>query len=58
MSDGLALRMLDERERLQPNQRADIIERFFRFIEKHGYRQKYGSPITAGLPELRTPCPE
>jgi len=32
-------RMLDEKTSLQENQRTDIIERFFRFIEEHGYTQ-------------------
>jgi len=32
-------RMLDERQGLQANQRKDIVERFRRFIEEHGYTQ-------------------
>ncbi len=32
-------RMLDEHVRLTPSQRTDIIERFRRFIEEHGYTQ-------------------
>jgi len=32
-------RMLDEKTSLQENQRTDIIERFFRFIEEYGYTQ-------------------
>ena len=32
-------RMLDENKRLEPNQRTDIVERFKRFIEEHGYTQ-------------------
>jgi DNA transposition AAA+ family ATPase len=32
-------RMLNERQKLRPNQRKDICERFKRFIEEHGYTQ-------------------
>ena len=34
-----AARMLDENERLQPNQREDISERVLRFIQEHGITQ-------------------